>query len=187
MRLVGAQCPPRRMPLRLAPHHCVPPVSASNGHRIECSARTAAANFRIRVEIDCAGDCAKVLLGRCPLCQRNPMRCSGSYCKPLPQRAPAGESLHAPHLRDLEGRSGLAPLRSLRRYLRHAQQTDCLGTGRHPHFSPRLDALRELPEGRGFSPAEIAASAPCWSRAPRSPAGTGLRGARGTRIIRKAL
>jgi hypothetical protein len=54
-------------------------------------------------------------------------------------------------------------------------------------FSPRLDALRGLPEGRGFSPAEIAAPALCWSRAPRSPAGAGLRGTRDTGIIRKAL
>jgi hypothetical protein len=38
----------------------------------------------------------------------------------------------------------------------------------NPDFSPRLDALRGLPEGRGFSPAEIAAPAFCWSRAPRS-------------------
>jgi len=37
-----------------------------------------------------------------------------------------------------------------------------------PDFSPRLDAFRGLPEGRGFSPAEIAAPALCWSRAPRS-------------------
>jgi len=54
-------------------------------------------------------------------------------------------------------------------------------------FSPRLDALRGLPEGRGFSPAEIAAPALCWSRAPRSPSADGLRGARDTGIIRKAL
>ena len=54
-------------------------------------------------------------------------------------------------------------------------------------FSPRLDALKGLPEGRGFSPAEIAAPALCWSRAPRSPSGDGLRGARDTGIIRKAL
>ena len=56
-----------------------------------------------------------------------------------------------------------------------------------PHFSPRLDALRGLPEGRGFSPAEIAAPALCWSRAPRSPSADGLRGARDTGIMRKAL
>jgi hypothetical protein len=37
-----------------------------------------------------------------------------------------------------------------------------------PDFSPRLDALRGLPEGRGFSPAEIAAPTLCWSRTPRS-------------------
>ena len=30
------------------------------------------------------------------------------------------------------------------------------------------DAFRGLPEGRGFSPAEIAAPTPCLSRAPRS-------------------
>ena len=35
-------------------------------------------------------------------------------------------------------------------------------------FSPRLDALKGLREGRGFSPAEIAAPALCCSRAPRS-------------------
>ena len=46
-----------------------------------------------------------------------------------------------------------------------------------PGFSPRLDALRGLPEGRGFSPAEIAAPALCWSRAPRS---LQLQAARGT-------
>jgi hypothetical protein len=57
----------------------------------------------------------------------------------------------------------------------------------NPHFSPRLDALRGLPEGRGFSPAEIAAPALCWSRAPRSPSADGLRGARDTGKIRKAL
>ena len=56
-----------------------------------------------------------------------------------------------------------------------------------PDFSPRLDALSELPEGRGFSPAEIGAPAFCWSLAPRSPAGAGLRGARDTAIIKKAL
>jgi hypothetical protein len=55
-----------------------------------------------------------------------------------------------------------------------------------PDFSPRLDALRGLPEGRGFSPAEIAAPAFCWSLAPRSPEGAGLRGARDTAIIKKA-
>ena len=38
----------------------------------------------------------------------------------------------------------------------------------NPDFSRRLDVLRRLPEGRGFSPAEIAAPAFCWSRAPRS-------------------
>jgi hypothetical protein len=54
-------------------------------------------------------------------------------------------------------------------------------------FSPRLDALRGLPEGRGFSPAEIAAPALCWSRAPPSPSPDGLRGARDRGIIRKAL
>ena len=35
--------------------------------------------------------------------------------------------------------------------------------------------------------AEIAASALCWSRAPRSPSADGLRGARDTGIMRKAL
>jgi hypothetical protein len=57
----------------------------------------------------------------------------------------------------------------------------------NPDFSPRLDALRGLPEGRGFSPAEIATPAFCWSHAPRSPAGAGLRGAWDTAIIKKAL
>ena len=37
-----------------------------------------------------------------------------------------------------------------------------------PYFSPRSDAFRGLLEGRGFSPAEIAAPTPCLSRAPRS-------------------
>jgi hypothetical protein len=57
----------------------------------------------------------------------------------------------------------------------------------NPEFSPRLDALRGLPEGRGFSPAEIAAPALCWSRALRSPGGAALRKARDTGIIRKGL
>ncbi|MGA9058007.1 MAG: hypothetical protein WB763_16005, partial [Terriglobia bacterium] len=43
------------------------------------------------------------------------------------------------------------------------------------HFSPHLDVLSGLPEGRGFSPDGIAAPALCWSRAPRSPAPAGLR------------
>ena len=38
----------------------------------------------------------------------------------------------------------------------------------NPYFSPRSDTFRGLPEGRGFSPAEIAAPTPCLSRAPRS-------------------
>jgi len=50
-----------------------------------------------------------------------------------------------------------------------------------------LDILRGLPEGRGFSPAGIAAPALCSSRAPRSPDISGLRGARDTGIIKKAL
>jgi hypothetical protein len=56
-----------------------------------------------------------------------------------------------------------------------------------PHFPPRLDILRGLPEGRGFSPAGIAAPALCSSRAPRSPDISGLRGARETGIVWKAL
>jgi hypothetical protein len=42
------------------------------------------------------------------------------------------------------------------------------GLGASPDFSRRLDAFQRLPERRGFSPAEIAAPALCWSRAPRS-------------------
>jgi hypothetical protein len=38
----------------------------------------------------------------------------------------------------------------------------------NPDSSPRSDTFRGLPEGRGFSPAEIAAPTPCLSRAPRS-------------------
>ena len=37
-----------------------------------------------------------------------------------------------------------------------------------PGFSPRWNGFGGLPEGRGFSPAEIAAPALCWSRAPRT-------------------
>jgi hypothetical protein len=44
-----------------------------------------------------------------------------------------------------------------------------------------------LPQGRGFSPAEIAAPALCVSRAPHSPDVSGLCGARDTGIIRKAF
>ena len=56
-----------------------------------------------------------------------------------------------------------------------------------PDFSPRLDAFRGLPGGRGFSPAEIVAPALCWSHAPRSPSTDGLRGAWDAGIIRTAL
>ena len=45
-------------------------------------------------------------------------------------------------------------------------------------FSPRRDASWGLPEGRGFSPAEIAAPALCSSRAPRSLRLQAARGAR---------
>ena len=67
---------------------------------------------------------------------------------------------------------------------------NCCQPHRHCRSSPTLSSSlpsRGLPEGRGFSPAGIAALALCWSRAPRSPAGAGLRGARDTGIIRKAL
>ena len=37
-----------------------------------------------------------------------------------------------------------------------------------PGFSPRWNGFGGLPEGRGFSPAEIAAPALCSSKAPRS-------------------
>jgi hypothetical protein len=53
-----------------------------------------------------------------------------------------------------------------------------------PDFSPRLGAFGGLQEGRGFSPAEIAAPPFCSSRAPRS---WRLQAARGAGIIKKVL
>ncbi len=47
--------------------------------------------------------------------------------------------------------------------------SDPPGSRPGPSFSPRCDACGGLPEGRGFSPAEIAAPTLCSSYAPRSP------------------
>jgi hypothetical protein len=52
--------------------------------------------------------------------------------------------------------------------LRAARARASLDRASTPDFSARSDAFRGLPEGRGFSPAEIAAPTPCLSRAPRS-------------------
>jgi hypothetical protein len=109
-----------------------------------------------------------------------------------PREHPRRDAARVP-LQTLLGGAGIADFRLSCRGGPIANEDPTFGCGRRQlctanrDFSPGLDALRRLPEGRSFSPAEIAAPALCWSRAPRSPAGAGLRGARGTGIIRRAL
>jgi hypothetical protein len=71
--------------------------------------------------------------------------------------------------------------------LRFVNDSLVQGFSANTDFSQRLDALKELQEGRGFSPAEITAPTVRSSRAPHSPDVSGLYGARDTRIIRNAL
>jgi hypothetical protein len=57
----------------------------------------------------------------------------------------------------------------------------------YPHFSRRLDALKGLPEGRGFSPAESAALRPQLVPCPSQSRRRGTARGTGHRINQEGL